>query len=69
MEPMVLFRMGHPPLLILWSALGPPRKEKQFLGDTYTVPVTATVAGPVTISFTNAQIADAIHRFITPVRP
>lgn len=56
LETMFLFRIGHPPLLIPWSAIGPVLTEK-FLWNTVYATTIGTGNGSVSFTFNNERLA------------
>ena len=57
-----LFRVGHPPLLIPWSAIGPFR-AKSFLWTTTHSTTVQTPAGTVELSFVSPYLIEAARRW------
>lgn len=61
-----LFRSGHAPLLIPWSALSPFKAGKQLWVTLYTTTVTIGKFDKVTIAFYNQELVAAITAHLPP---
>jgi hypothetical protein len=70
LKAMFMFRIGHPPLLIPWSAIGPVSAEKSFWGTMYSTTINAR-SGSVSFTFSNEQLANAMQTWqqLMPPRP
>lgn len=64
LEAMFLFRVGHPPLLIPWAAIGPVRSEKSFWTTFYTTDIDNGAGGTVRFTFTSQQLAEKIGAWL-----
>lgn len=69
LEAMFLFRVGHPPLLIPWSAIGPVRAEKSFWTTTYTTEIRVSSGSSVSFSFSSAQLATELRSWLEIMGP
>ncbi|QNH61049.1 hypothetical protein [Hymenobacter sediminicola] len=58
-----LFKIGHPPLLIPWSAIG-PFKAKTFLWTTVYSTTVQTPAGSVELRFVSPYLIEAARRWV-----
>jgi hypothetical protein len=56
------FRVGHPPLLIPWQAIGPVHHKKKWLRSTYSVTIRTDDTSSVEFEFTD-------NSFLTKLRP
>lgn len=54
-----LFRVGHPPLLIPWSAIEPLQTSKFLWNTTYYTTVHTSAGGRVNLRFSNKQLVEA----------
>ena len=59
-----IFRVGHPPLLIPWSAIGPLQEQKMWWSQVWICTVTTSRFGRVKLTIGQRWLADAIsaHR-------
>ncbi|MDB5267845.1 MAG: hypothetical protein JWP58_885 [Hymenobacter sp.] len=60
LKSMFMFRIGHPPLLIPWSAIGPVLAEKSFWSTFYTTTIRTENGGSVSFMFSNERLADEV---------
>ena len=60
-----IFRVGHPPLLIPWSAIGPLQEQKMWWSQVWICTVTAGRCGRVKLSIGQRALAEAISMHIT----
>ena len=61
LEPLFLFRIGHPPLLIPWAAIGPVRTEKVLWSTMYITDLRTDAGGSVPFAFANDQLATELR--------
>ncbi|MDO7845863.1 hypothetical protein Q5H92_05805 [Hymenobacter sp. M29] len=61
LEVLFLFRVGHPPLLIPWAAIGPVRTEKFLWTTTYATEISTSGGGTVRFTFSRDQLARDIE--------
>lgn len=59
-----LFRPGHPPLLLPWSAFSPFKTSKQLLMTLHTTTVTISQFNKVTIAFYDPKTVAAISAYL-----
>jgi hypothetical protein len=59
-----LFRVGHQPLLIPWSALGPFRAEKVFWTTFYTTQIRTSTTAHTKLTFNNSDIVAAARPWL-----
>ena len=60
LRPLLIFRVGHPPLLIPWSAFGPLREEKFWMSRVWVCEVTTGRFGRVKLTIGQRALAEAI---------
>jgi hypothetical protein len=56
------FRIGHPPLLIPWQAIGPVHKKKKWLQSRYSITIHTDDTSSLDFEFTNDS-------FLVELRP
>jgi hypothetical protein len=61
LESMFMFRIGHPPLLIPWSAIGPVLTEKSFWGKTYATDIRTSNGDSVRFEFSSDRLAEEMQ--------
>jgi hypothetical protein len=61
LEVLFLFRIGHPPLLVPWSAIGPVLTEKILWSTVYTTEIRTSSGGSVTFEFSNDRLASELR--------
>ncbi len=59
-----LFRPGHPPLLIDWSAVGPVTAGKSLWMDTWTIPIRVDGSSRVKLMLVKRQVVEEIEKYI-----
>jgi hypothetical protein len=64
LESMILFRIGHPPLLIPWSAIGPLHTEKSFWTTFHSTVIRTDNGGSVSLSFTDERFAAQMQSWL-----
>ena len=62
-RPMAIFRVGHPPLLIPWSAIGTPKQEKVLWSQVWICEVQTRHLGRVKITIGQRGLAEAIAAY------
>lgn len=68
LKSMFLFRIGHPPLLIPWSAIGSVISEKSFWTTFHSTTI-STNNGSVSLSFTSDRLAAEIQSWLGMTGP
>jgi hypothetical protein len=58
-----IFRIGHPPLLIPWAAIGPVSQRRQ-LGNTYYHLSISTAGRSVPLAFHSEALAEALRPWL-----
>ena len=61
LKPLFLFRIGHAPLLIPWSAMGPMRTRQVLWSTMYTTDIRTDARGSVPFSFVSDELATALR--------
>ena len=64
MSVMVFFRLGHPPLLVPWSEVGPITYSKTRWRETWTIPIVVPGARSVELIVTNENLVEEIENYI-----
>lgn len=65
LAPGALFRIGHPPVLVPWSAVGPFQAKKSLWLTYYTTPIRTPAGGSIALSFSNPHLLEAARPWIT----
>jgi hypothetical protein len=64
METMFLFKIGHPPLLIPWSAIGPFSTEKFLWLTFYKTHIQTSYNNTVSLGFANDDLMSALKPWL-----
>ena len=64
LEALFVFRIGHPPLLIPWAAIGPVLTEKFFWSKVYSTEIRTDSGSSVTFAFSNDRLVAEVQSWL-----